>query len=185
MARHTATDYGTPARTNNMHRPALLANHVLHWISSIIVLGISAYFIHKYTHNTHLRYWISIAAIDTLLYLPALALPVMKNYKGYLAPLALIFSYLWLTAFIFAAQDYNYNGGPLMNSPTLVNKPALKKTLEAFAFIAFITSLIGFALEARLWDVQRLRNGTFDADKHHTATTTTTANSIPPTGPAV
>jgi hypothetical protein len=97
------------------------------------------------------------AAIDTILYLPALALPAVKKYKGYLAPLAWILSYLWLTAFIFAAQDYEYNGGCAANSPTGVNKCALKRTLEAFAFIAFFTSLVGTLLEARLWDVQRFK----------------------------
>jgi hypothetical protein len=76
------------------------------------------------------------AAIDALLYIPALALPASNKYKGYMWPLAWIFSYLWLTAFIFAAQDYNYGLGCLAHSPTLVNKCALKKTLEAFAFIA-------------------------------------------------
>ncbi|KAJ4331554.1 hypothetical protein N0V87_009055 [Didymella glomerata] len=152
------TDYGTPAvRSNKLHRPLLAANHALHTISSIIVLGISAYFINDYTHNTHLRYWVALAAIDTILYLPALALPAVKKYKGYLAPLAWILSYLWLTAFIFAAQDYEYNGGCAANSPTGVNKCGLKRTLEAFAFIAFFTSLVGTLLEARLWDVQRFK----------------------------
>jgi hypothetical protein len=55
------TDYGTPAvRSNKLHRPLLAANHALHTISSIIVLGISAYFINDYTHNTHLRYWVAL-----------------------------------------------------------------------------------------------------------------------------
>ena len=60
----------------------------------------------------------------------------MGSYKGYLAPLSCIFSYLWLTGFIFATQDYDYNGGPLANSPAGLDRPALKKTLEAFTFIA-------------------------------------------------
>lgn len=166
MARgHAATDYGTPAagRSNRMHRPALLANHALHWISSVIVMSIAAYFIHHYRHNTHLRYWVALGAIDALLYLPALALPALKSYKGYLAPLAWILSYLWLTAFIFAAQDYNFDNC-VANSPSFVNKCTLKKTLEAFAFIAFITNLIGYILETRLWDLQRFKG-------HHAAGT--------------
>jgi len=136
MARtHGANDYGTAAdRSARWHRPAILVNHVLHWISALIVLGISAYFINNYSHNTHLVYWISLAAVDALLYLPALVLPAVSAYKGYLAPLAWIFSYLWLTAFIFAAQDYSYGGG--YRSPTGVGKLGLKKTLEAFAFLA-------------------------------------------------
>lgn len=56
-----ATDYGAPAvRSNRLHRPLLAANHALHLISSLIVLGISAYFIHEYSHNTHLVYWVAL-----------------------------------------------------------------------------------------------------------------------------
>ncbi|KAF9691965.1 hypothetical protein EKO04_010068 [Ascochyta lentis] len=152
------TDYGAPAvRSNKLRRPLIAANHALHLISSLIVLGISAYFLNKFTHNTHLRYWVALAAIDVFLYLFALALPALKTYKGYLAPLTWILSYLWLTAFIFAAQDYEYNGGCAVNSPRFVNKCNLKRTLEAFAFIAFFTTLVGTLLEARLWDVQRFK----------------------------
>ena len=103
-------------------------------------------------------------------------MPALKSYKGYLAPLAWILSYLWLTAFIFASQDYDYNGGCAVNSPRFVNKCNLKRTLEAFAFITLyvgpgscvyclrcadsccsFTSLVGTLLEARLWDVQRFK----------------------------
>ena len=112
------------------------------------------------------------AAIDTLLYLPALALPFMKKYKGYLAPLAWIFSYLWLTAFIFAVQDYSYGKCGLF-SPTSFGHCGIKKTLAAFSFLALyvsrpattafayanshdsITSLVATALETRLYDVNR------------------------------
>ncbi|KAL1603974.1 hypothetical protein SLS60_005566 [Paraconiothyrium brasiliense] len=179
MARHATNDYGTPgpARTTRTLRPLLLANHALHFASSVIVLGISGYFIHKFTSNTHLRYWIGVAAVDTFFYLPSLFLPLVKSYKGYLAPLALILSYLWLIAFVFASQDYDYNGGQFYNSPAGVNKGALKKTLEAFAFIAFFTSLVGFFAEFKLWDVERFHTGasTVDSDKHHTAPADTTA----------
>lgn len=71
-----------------------------------------------------------------LIYVIAVALPAVRTYKGYLAPLAWILSYLWLTAFIFSTQDYEYNGGCAANSPRFVNKCSLKRTLEAFAFIA-------------------------------------------------
>ena len=156
MARTPATtDYGAPpARSNKMHRPLLLANHILHFISSIIVMSIAAYFIRHFSRNTHLLYWVALvstlptshvamqavvdqpqAAIDALLYLPALVLPALKSYKGYLAPLAWILSYLWLTAFIFAAQDYRH-GNCVWRSPAFVNKCRLKRVLEAFAFLA-------------------------------------------------
>jgi len=167
MARkYAANDYGIPAdRSNRIHRPAILANHLLHWVSSLIVLGIAAYFIHHFDANTHLIYWIVIAAIDTFVYIPALFLPAVKSYKGYLAPIAWIFSYLWLTAFIFAAQDYNF--GTTAHSPAGIRKPGLKKTLEAFAFVAFFTNLVGLMLEARLWDLQRFKAGhSTDSQKH-------------------
>jgi len=176
MARgHATNDYGSPAvRSNRVHRPAIAANHAVHWISSIIVLGIAAYFIAKFSHNTHLVYWVTVAAIDAILYIPALVLPAVKSYKGYLAPAAWIFSYLWLTAFIFAAQDYS-SGRCTAHSPAFVNKCGLKRTLEAFAFIAFFTSLVGQILEGRLWDLQRFKGNHTSAahDKHNPASTST------------
>lgn len=79
------------------------------------------------------------ATIDALLYLPALLLPFVNSYKGYLAPLACLFSYLWLTALMFSAQYYDvYHGssGHCSVSPIGVNKCRLKKTFEAYVFIA-------------------------------------------------
>ena len=62
---HVANDYGSPVnRSNRMHRPAILVNYAFHWISSIMVLSIAAYFIANYSHNTHLVYWISVVSID-------------------------------------------------------------------------------------------------------------------------
>lgn len=139
-----------------MVRTALTANNVLHWISSIIVMSIAAYFISKYRHNTHLVYWVTIAAIDAILYLAAMVLPSMSSYKGYLSPLHLIFSYLWLTAFIFSSQDYNFDNACYARSP-FGGSCTVKKTLEAFAFLAFITSLIGHLLDWKLHDNQRVK----------------------------
>jgi hypothetical protein len=178
MARHATNDYGTPAaRSNKMHRPLILANHALHWISSVIVMSLAAYFISDYGHNAHLVYWVTIAAIDTLIYLPALVLPAMKAYKGYLAPVAWVFSYLWLTAYIFSAQDYNFGRCAYRSPGPFVNKCNMKQTIQAFAFIAFFTNLVGQILEGRLWDLQRFKgnNHAFDADKHHTVAPDSTA----------
>jgi hypothetical protein len=63
MARntHANTDYGAPAvRSNKIHRPLITATHALHFISSIIVMSIAAYFIHNFGHNTHIVYWVSV-----------------------------------------------------------------------------------------------------------------------------
>jgi len=151
-----ANDYGDPHPTSKVIRTLTLLNHFLHWVSAIIVMSIAAYFISKWHTNTHLTYWVTIAAIDSLLYLPALVLPLMKSYKGYLAPLAWIYSYLWLTAFIFASQDYDYRSCA-WTSPYSGGHCSLKKTLEAFAFLAFFTNLVGTILEWRLWDKQRFK----------------------------
>jgi hypothetical protein len=64
MARTThapTSDYGAPAaQPNKLLRPLLTANNVLHFISSVIVMSIAAYFIANYNRNTHLVYWVSI-----------------------------------------------------------------------------------------------------------------------------
>ncbi|KAF3032024.1 hypothetical protein E8E12_001055 [Didymella heteroderae] len=175
-----ANDYGVPTyRSNTLHRPLLAANHTLHISSSVIVLGISAYFINNFTQNTHLRYWVALAAVDTFIQLFAVFLPAVRNYKGYLAPVVWILSYLWLTAFIFAVQDYEYNGGCAANSPGDVYKCSLKRTIEAFTFISFFTALVGTLLEARLWDVQRFkRSHAAGAEKRHGV------GAVPGTAPA-
>jgi len=57
MARNGVNDYGTSAtRSSKVHRPAILANHILHWISALIVMSIAAYFISAFPHNTHIVY---------------------------------------------------------------------------------------------------------------------------------
>ncbi|KAL6706400.1 hypothetical protein ACN47E_005506 [Coniothyrium glycines] len=159
MARtRTTDDYGiASSTTSKLHRPLLFATHFVHWVSAIIVMSIAAYFISNYYHNTHLRYWVAVGAVTAALYIPLLALPLVKRYKGQAAFLPLILSYLWLCALVFTVQDYSYNGGWFWNSPRGVPHRGLKKTLEAFAFIAFFTSVLGAILEARLWDVNRAR----------------------------
>jgi hypothetical protein len=75
-------------------------------------------------------------AIDAFFYLPALVVPLLKSYKGYLAPLSWILSYLWLAAFIFATLDYTGGRCPSHSPDYLIGKCALKKTLTAFCFLA-------------------------------------------------
>jgi hypothetical protein len=66
-----------------------------------------------------------------------MVLPALNKYKGQLAPLHWIMSHLWLTAFIFAAQDYS-GGRTAFRSPDGIytDNNALKKSLAAFAFLA-------------------------------------------------
>ncbi|KAF2029959.1 hypothetical protein EK21DRAFT_66733 [Setomelanomma holmii] len=104
------------------------------WISSIIVVGITGYFLKKYSHDQHLIFEMCISAIVLGLWLPSFVLPVFESYKFYYAIPNFIFSYLWLTAFVFAAQDYNESQCEL-NAP-FGGSCNLKLTSEAFIFLA-------------------------------------------------
>lgn len=61
-------------------------------------------------------------------------LPLVDRYGGHLWPINLALSYLWLTSFIFSAQDWargrctDYSDG--------FGKCGLKKTVIAFNFLA-------------------------------------------------
>lgn len=61
-------------------------------------------------------------------------LPLFKSYKGYMLPVNLIFSYLWLTSFIFSAQDWTDNRCRFVG-PGL-GHCGLKRTVAAFNFLA-------------------------------------------------
>jgi hypothetical protein len=65
------------------------------------------------------------------LYLIAVVLPALKSYRGYMSPLNLILSYLWLTALIFAAQDYA-GGRCRSRIPGYNSRCGLKHTILAF-----------------------------------------------------
>jgi hypothetical protein len=153
-------DYGVHIpKPSSLLRLSTLLTTWLHFSSTVIVLGISAYFINTYTDNTHLVFWLTIACIDTAATLPYLGHPFF-SFSPLLARCLLsiqwLFSYLWLTAFIFAAQDYNFNGTCAL-SPAGVGKCGIKRTLEAFAFLAFFTGVLGQLLESRLFGLLSAR----------------------------
>ena len=67
----------------------------------------------------------------------------LGTYKPYYFPLNFVFSYLWLTSFIFSAQDYNqsnYEG----NAPR-GGSCTLKLTNEAFIFLALYVFLSSYS----------------------------------------
>jgi len=117
------------------------------WASSAIVVGITGYFLKNYAHDQHLIFQMVIAALTLFFWIPSFVAPMMRFYKFYYALPNLVFSYLWLTAFIFAAQDYNESSCRL-NAPT-GGSCNLKLTSEAFIFLAFFFSLFAYLLEAR------------------------------------
>lgn len=70
------------------------ASHLLTWISSVIVVGITGYFLNNYAHDQHLIYEIVIAALVLSFWLPSFIFPFLGTYKQYYLPLNFIFSYL-------------------------------------------------------------------------------------------
>ena len=68
------------------------------------------------------------------LYLFAMFLPALKSYRGYLLPLSLVLSYLWLTSLIFSSQDYAGHRCRY-HSPPNVDHCGLKHTVQAFSII--------------------------------------------------
>lgn len=77
-------------------------------------------------------------------------LPALKAYRGYLLPLNLALSYLWLTSVIFSSQDYSGHRC-YYNSPPLVNRCGLKHTVQAFNIIGFVTLLENSITEGLMW----------------------------------
>ena len=74
------------------------------------------------------------ATITLGVYTLSFALPLVRKYRGYLLPFNIIFSYLWLTCFIFSTLAW-VGGRCTVNGPTN-EKCALKKTVIAFDFVA-------------------------------------------------
>ncbi|KAK1775115.1 hypothetical protein QBC45DRAFT_336074 [Copromyces sp. CBS 386.78] len=89
-------------------RTWLSLNNALILASSAIITGILAHFIRRYhERGTHVIFQEVIAVVTLFLYLFAMFAPALKGYRGYLLPLNLALSYLWLTNLIFSSQDYS------------------------------------------------------------------------------
>ncbi|KAF2640168.1 hypothetical protein P280DRAFT_469872 [Massarina eburnea CBS 473.64] len=119
------------------------------WASSGIVVGITAFFLDKYPHDQHLIFELVIAALTLGFWIPSFILPFLPSYRSFYVAPNFIFSYLWVTSFIFAAQDYNESSCSL-NAPT-GGSCSLKLTSEAFIFLAFIFSIIATVVDAWAW----------------------------------
>ncbi|EGO53902.1 hypothetical protein NEUTE1DRAFT_124309 [Neurospora tetrasperma FGSC 2508] len=98
----------SPDTVQRLLRIWLWINDALILASSAIVTGILAHFIRKYhERGTHVIFEEVIAVVTLFLYLFAIFAPALKGYRGYLLPLNLALSYLWLTNLIFSSQDYS------------------------------------------------------------------------------
>ncbi|PHH76130.1 hypothetical protein CDD82_4126 [Ophiocordyceps australis] len=149
------------------------ANHFLIFLSALIVTGILSYFLHKFphgnTHNTHLIFQEVVAVITFVIYLVGMVLPFMDNYHGHMVPLNLILSYLWLTSFIFSAQDWS--GHRCRSTYPAAGLCGRKHTVEAFNFLAFFFLLANVLTEGLIWRARRT-DGIVSKNHHHTTSTT-------------
>jgi len=152
-----------------MTRPVLLVTRVLQWISAVIVLGLVSYFIDKgpTPHGTHLVYEEVIAALSVAFFLPAFVSPFMPHILSKVVlGIDIVFSYLWLTSFIFMAEDYDHSGFCDFASPPFISCPK-KRTAQAFTFLAFFFTFLGMFLEvSSLWAYRRENATGLHHEKH-------------------
>ncbi|PYI20793.1 hypothetical protein BO86DRAFT_437435 [Aspergillus japonicus CBS 114.51] len=136
-------------------RPLQLLTRFMQWASAVIVMGITSYFIHRGPRGQHIIYDEVISTISVVFFLPAFVSPFMPHaLSKFVLAIDVIFSYLWLTSFIFAAQDYNWHNCGA-NAPPGASC-ALKKANEAFIFLTFIFTFFAIFLEVgALWAYRR------------------------------
>jgi len=123
--------------------PLLLVSNLIIIASSLIVLGITAWFIDllKSSGGRHLTYLIVVATLTLLVYPVALLLSRSDARRGFLHPLNLVFSYLWLAAFVVATDSYaDTMCLGAVSAP--FGRCAYKHTVMAFSFLAFFFSAI-------------------------------------------
>ncbi|OOQ83536.1 hypothetical protein PEBR_35407 [Penicillium brasilianum] len=116
-------------------RPLQLVTRFLQWSSAVIVMGLTSYFIKQGPKGQHLIYQEVIAVLSVVFFIPAFISPFLPSaLSKFVLLIDVIFSYLWLTAFIFAAQDYNEHSC-YFNAPPGISC-SRKKANEAFIFLA-------------------------------------------------
>ncbi|KAI9372329.1 membrane-associating domain-containing protein [Aspergillus egyptiacus] len=152
-------------RYQTVARPLMLIIRFLQWASAVIVMGITSYFINRGPRGQHLIYQEVISVLSVVFFLPAFISPFMPNILSrFVFLIDVVFSYLWLTAFIFAAQDYNWQNC-YFNSPPGMGC-SRKKANEAFIFLAFIFTFFGMLMELySLWSYRR-EHATPAVEKH-------------------
>lgn len=147
---------------SRLSRPMLLATRTLQWVSSVIAMGLYAYFVHK-QHSTHTIYNLVISVLSVVFFLPAFLSPFRSTLLSkWVVLIDMVFSYLWLTAFVFAAQSYNYN---ILNAPVNVSS-SKKHAAEAFTFLAFFFTVFGLVTETMTRWVDA-ENEPVVREKHH------------------
>ncbi|KID99364.1 might be a transmembrane protein, partial [Metarhizium majus ARSEF 297] len=137
---------------NSSLRGLAVANHFMVWLSAVIVTGVVSWFISRFStsaNSTHIIYQEVIATITLVLWTIGMVLPLVGAYRGHLWPVNLAFSYLWLTSFIFSAQDWA-NGRCHVVGPGY-GRCNLKRTVAAFNFLAFFFLLCNTLVEGLIF----------------------------------
>ncbi|KAB8206602.1 Membrane-associating domain protein [Aspergillus parasiticus SU-1] len=147
-----------PFLTEGQLRFFLLSNRVIQWTSSVIVLGITSYFINTGPRGLTIVYLEVVAVVSVVVFLPAFVSPFLSTpVKDFVLFVDVIFSYLWLAGFIFAAVDYNQNNCHANAPPGVVC--SVKWANEAFIFLTFIFTFFALFLETlALWLSRRSQN---------------------------
>lgn len=132
-------------------RPLQLVTRALQWSSAVIVMGLTSFFIARGPKGQHIIFQEVIAVLSVAFFLPAFISPFLPTaLSKFVLMIDVVFSYLWLTSFIFAAQDYNEHACFFNAPPGLAC--SRKKANESFIFLAFIFTFFGMFLEvAGLW----------------------------------
>ncbi|KJZ78744.1 hypothetical protein HIM_02135 [Hirsutella minnesotensis 3608] len=132
-----------------MLRALVMFNHLMVFISAAIVTGLVSYFLARNPYrDAHIIFQEVVAVVTLFFWMFGMFLPLMERYRGYMMPLSLVMSYLWLTSFIFSAQDWSGNRC-WYNTPWFGNCRR-KHTVEAFNFIALFFLLCNIVAEAFL-----------------------------------
>ncbi|KAJ5960741.1 uncharacterized protein N7479_007891 [Penicillium vulpinum] len=165
-------------------RPLQLITRVLQWSSAVIVMGLTSYFIHHGPRGQHTIYQEIIATISVVFFLPAFISPFLpSSLSRFVLAIDVVFSYLWLTAFIFAAQDYSTSRCRSAIPAGLGCKR--KRANESFIFLAFIFTFFGMFLElAALWAYRRENTNDRSVTEENKANTRTRPPMDAPAAPA-
>ncbi|KAH8844548.1 hypothetical protein MCOR27_007251 [Pyricularia oryzae] len=137
----------------------LMGSAALTWVAAAIVMGITAYFVHTertvfgYDGGRHLVYTLVVAVLTVIVYPVVLFLSRGDHgNRGRLMPVNLVFSYLWLAAFVVNTDDWAANNCRVSRPFTGINNDGdnlcgHKHSVMAFSFLAFFFTAINTAAE--------------------------------------
>ncbi|OAQ79241.1 membrane-associating domain-containing protein [Purpureocillium lilacinum] len=113
--------------------------HFIIFASAVIVMGLVSSFIDRSPFRGYRVVYLEVISVFTVfIYLFAIFFPMSRSYRGYMAPVSWIFTYLWITAFVFSSQVWS--GAACANEQPSTASCSKKKTVEAFTFIAFFNT---------------------------------------------